>query len=176
MSIPKWILIGTFGLFSVIGIAAVVKKKTQHPSAEDVVQVAAETSVISIPTPAKSLSLKASSPVKEKSGAQAAHPSTSEQPLARPSRLAKDDFPNIDRIFQLLNTSSSKLPIVETITYASSVPWMKGRPAWIADYATHYNTSRHFIARSMNGKLDYFSQKVSEGSRFNVFRMDKKVA
>ncbi len=87
----------------------------------------------------------------------------------------KEDFPNIDRIFQLFTTGASKLPIVETLNYSSSVPWLKGRPAWIADYATYYATSRHFIARSLNGKADYFSQKVSEGSKFNVFRKDKKI-
>ena len=87
----------------------------------------------------------------------------------------KDDFPNIDRVFLLFSTGSSKLPIVETVTYASTVPWLKGRPAWVADYAAHYNTSRHFIARSLNGKPDYFSQKVVEGSKFNVFRTDKKI-
>ncbi len=87
----------------------------------------------------------------------------------------KDDFPMIDRIFQLFATGGSKLPIVETLTYSSSAPWLKGRPAWIADYATHYGTSRHFIARSMNAKSDYFTQKVFEGSKFNVFRKDKKI-
>ncbi len=96
--------------------------------------------------------------------------------MARPTLPLKDDFPNIDRIFQLFAThSSTKLPIVETINYSSSVPWLKGRPAWIADYATYYNTSRHFIARSLNGRPDYFSQKVAEGSKFNVFRKDKKI-
>ena len=55
------------------------------------------------------------------------------------------------------------------------MPWLKGRPAWIADYAAYYNTSRHFIARSLNGKPDYFSQKVSQGSSFNVFRKDKNI-
>ncbi len=87
----------------------------------------------------------------------------------------KEDFPQIDRIYQLFTTGPTKLPIVETISYSSSVPWLKGRPAWVADYASHYGTSRHFIARSLNGKPDYFSQKVSTGSRFNVFRKDKHI-
>ena len=85
------------------------------------------------------------------------------------------DLPKIDRIFQLFTTGSTKLPIVETIEYSSSVPWLKGRPAWIADYAVYYNTSKHFIARSLNGSTDYFSQKVIAGSRFNVFKRDKKI-
>ncbi len=78
----------------------------------------------------------------------------------------------IHRLFAL---DSSKLPIVETVSYTSRVPWLKGRPAWIADYATHYDTSRHFIARSLNRSLDYFTQKVSPGDRFNVFRRDKNI-
>lgn len=168
MSIPKWILIGSVGLFSIIGIAAVFKKKDAQPSpADQLAQAPAETAVLSIPTPAKALS--------DKGGAKSRITTASEAPIARPIIVAKGDFPNIDRIFQLFTISSSQLPIVETITYTSTVPWLKGRPAWIADYATHYNTSRHFIARSMNGKPDYFSQKVSEGSRFNVFRNDKRI-
>jgi lipoprotein-anchoring transpeptidase ErfK/SrfK len=87
----------------------------------------------------------------------------------------EDDFPAMDRIHQLFTTGPSKLPIVETVTYSSNVPWLKGRPAWIADYAAHYQTSRHFIARSLNGKPDYFTQKVSTGNRFNVFRLDKNI-
>ena len=87
----------------------------------------------------------------------------------------ESDVPKIDRIFQLFTTGSSKLPIVETITYSSSVPWLKGRPAWVADYAVYFGTSKHFIARSLNNAPDYFSQKVSVGSRFNVFKKDKKI-
>ena len=81
--------------------------------------------------------------------------------------------PQVDRISQLFTTGPNKLPIVETITYSSQVPWLKGRPAWVGDYAVNYATSRHFIARSLNGKADYFTQKVSPGSKFNVFRKDK---
>ena len=87
----------------------------------------------------------------------------------------RDDFPECDRIFQLFSTGLNKLPIVETITYTSNVAWLKGRPAWVADYANYYNTSRHFIARSLNGKADYLSQKVVPGSKFNVFRKDKNI-
>lgn len=88
---------------------------------------------------------------------------------------SESGIPNIDRIFQLFSTGPSKLPIVETIEYSSSTPWLKGRPAWLADYAAYYNTSRHFIARSLNNSLDYFSQKVEMGNKFNVFKRDKKI-
>lgn len=87
----------------------------------------------------------------------------------------EDDFPDVDRIDQLFRVNGAKFPIVETIDYTSRVAWLKGRPAWIADYASYYNTSRHFIARSLNGKPDYLTQQVSTGSRFNVFRKDKNI-
>lgn len=78
----------------------------------------------------------------------------------------------IDRIEKLFVLDDSKLPFVETVTYTSRVPWLKGRPAWIADYSSYYQTTRHFIARSLNGKPDYFSQKASFGDKFNVFKRD----
>jgi hypothetical protein len=92
-----------------------------------------------------------------------------EQPQPRPAVAAKDQ---ISRLFAF---DGSKLPIVETVVYASRVPWLQGRPAWIADYASHYETSRHFIARSINRGLDYFTQKAVPGMKFNVFRKDKKI-
>jgi hypothetical protein len=45
----------------------------------------------------------------------------------------------------------------------------------VADYASYYETSRHFIARCLNHKPDYFSQKVTPGARFNVFRKDADI-
>ncbi len=80
-----------------------------------------------------------------------------------------------DRIRRFFSKGFDKFPIVETITYTSRVPWLKGRPAWIADYASYFETSRHFIARSLNGKLDYETQKVSPGDKFNVLKKDKNV-
>ena len=82
----------------------------------------------------------------------------------------KNSADSVDRVRQLFSKGSDKLPIVETVTYSSRVNWLKGRPAWLADYASHFNTSRHFIARSLNNKLDYVNQKVSIGDRFNVFK------
>lgn len=84
-------------------------------------------------------------------------------------------LPDADRIDELFTTSSEKLPIVETITYKSRVPWQQGRPAWLSDYARYYQTSRHFIARSLNGKPDYFKQDLVENARFNVLRQDKNL-
>ncbi|MEN9655034.1 MAG: hypothetical protein RL235_1146 [Chlamydiota bacterium] len=93
-----------------------------------------------------------------------------------PKKSTSIDTPEFDQIQRLFALDSSKLPIVETLVYTSRVPWLKGRPAWIADYASHYETSRHFIARSLNKKADYLTQKVSLGDRFNVFKRDKKIS
>lgn len=79
----------------------------------------------------------------------------------------------VDRIRRFFSRGIDKFPIVETVTYSSRVAWLKGRPAWIADYASHFQTSRHFIARGLNGKADYLTQVISPGDKFNVFRTDK---
>lgn len=90
-----------------------------------------------------------------------------------PSTPPPVELPEADRIAELFNKKDPRLPIVETVVYKSHVAWLKGRPAWLTDYASHYNTSRHFIARSLNGKADYLKQDLKEGDRFNVFRKDK---
>lgn len=107
--------------------------------------------------------------LKEKLTVKAAKPLT----VSKPQVQETGDIPMVNRMDELFSTGDKKLPIVETLSYESSVPWLKGRPAWIGDYASYYATSRHFIARSLNGKADYFTQKVSPGKLFNVFRKDK---
>lgn len=98
---------------------------------------------------------------------------TSQNPI--PIQVApQPKVPDVDRIYQLF-AIDSELPIVETVSFTSRVPWLKDRPAWIADYASHYQTSRHFIARSLNKKADYFTQKVHPGDRFNVFKPGKDI-
>lgn len=82
-------------------------------------------------------------------------------------------LPKIDRMNQLFTTGSNKLPIVETISFSPKVQWLEGRLAWVADYASHFKTSRHFIARSLNQKADYFSQQISQGNKFNVYKLDR---
>ena len=85
------------------------------------------------------------------------------------------DLPEANRIDQLFRTSAPLLPIVETITYSSHVDWLKGRGAYLGDYAAHFHTPQHFISRSLSGQENYFNQTVSNGERFNVFRKDKQV-
>jgi len=151
-------------LFAGIGTIAAVKKMQQKPKKEaavaEKVPVATATPEPLKPPPQKKIPMPATQPVK---------------PVATQENAAKDEFPVADRIQQLFRTKGDKLPIVETISYMSRVDWLKGRPAWIANYAAHYATSRHFIARSLNGKADYFTQKVSTASKFNVFKRDKEI-
>ncbi|MCF7852318.1 MAG: L,D-transpeptidase [Simkaniaceae bacterium] len=92
-----------------------------------------------------------------------------------PLALQNENDSDIDLIEKLFTVGKDKLPIVKTITYTSRVPWLKGRPAWIADYASHYATSRHFIARSLNRNSDYYTQKVSPGDKFNVLNPEKPI-
>lgn len=87
----------------------------------------------------------------------------------------EEELPSANRIDEFFNKKEPKFPFVETITYRSRVPWQKGRPAWLSDYASHYATSRHFIARSLHGKADYVKQDVAEGDRFNVLKPDKRI-
>lgn len=101
---------------------------------------------------------------------------TSSVPLPLPTHVTPvSEAPEVDRIAQFFTLDTAELPIVETVSFTSRVPWLKDRPAWIADYASHYQTSRHFIARSLNQKPDYLSQKVHPGDRFNVLRKDKQI-
>lgn len=154
MALPRFFLIGTAVVFASIGALALLKKKEADTPAPLL-----RVEEVPLATPLQPLK-------------------PAEIPLAQPvleARSEDEALPDADRISRLFALDSSKLPIVETLSYTSRVPWMKGRPAWIADYATYYSTSRHFIARSLNRKADYFTQKVSPGDRFNVFRKDKEI-
>jgi len=161
LSKPKIILVGAIFLFASIGIMSLLKKikRTEIPESIEV----SKNPIEKIPIPEKKI-------VKDKLVNDLI-----EKDVPEPIRLEKKeiaDLPQVDLVGKLFATDSSKLPIVETITYTSRVPWLKGRPAWIADYASHYSTSRHFIARSLNRKPDYFTQNIFPGDRFNVIRTD----
>jgi hypothetical protein len=144
----KYFIIGTVALFATIGIMGWMKQRPKAEKQEESVQEITLNHAIPLTIPHQ---------------------------VGANSSPVKEEFHEVDRIKQLFALDSSKLPIVETVSFTSRVPWLKGRPAWIADYASHYQTSRHFIARSLNKKPDYFTQKVSAGDRFNVFKKDKNL-
>jgi lipoprotein-anchoring transpeptidase ErfK/SrfK len=161
LSFPKIILIGSISVFLLIGGIAFFKKSSVNANQAVAVEQVNETNnnveeiLIHDDEKAKTTSTEVKEIVAEE--------------------ISQIALPQADIVNQLFATDSSKLPIVETITYTSRVPWLKGRPAWIADYASYYETTRHFIARSLNRKTDYFTQKVSPGDKFNVIRKDKDI-
>jgi len=148
LSIPKAIAIGSVSLFIVIGALAIFKKESKE----------APTLALE---PAIETYEEVAQPEKEERIEKYLQPVQDE--------VAEEEA---DQIWRLFTTGKQKLPIVETIRYKSRVSWLKGRPAWITDYASHYSTSRHFIARSLNGKKDYYTQKVTSGDSFNILKKD----
>lgn len=183
MTFPKLIALIASLLFGLIAVAALFKGDKDQPVP------AGQPAVVEIPLN-KEKQVAATPPVPPKPVKPVAKPSapkpvvksnavaTIAPPTPLPQAAAtkkSDDFPEENRIEELFSTRGTKLPIVETVTYSSRADWQKGRPAWLSDYARHYQTSRHFIARSLNGSNDYFKQEVREGDRFNVLRNDKHI-
>ncbi len=161
MSVAKYFFAGTLVVFCGIGFIGYKNHSAKETTKENtslVEEVALpEKKIEAPPPPAPSVVLK-------------------EVKKDPPSALRfTSPHQEVDRVAQLFALDGTKLPIVETVSYTSRVPWLKGRPAWISDYASHYETSRHFIARSLNKKADYFRQKVGPGDRFNVFKKDKNI-
>jgi hypothetical protein len=185
MTFPKVLaLLAVFLFGSVVVIAFFKESKestaivaTNTPSPTNVsspIEVKLDRNIQVISTASSSPSPSSSQRQEEKKPEIQNQPSVS-NPIAQVDspKPVEIPIPNVNRIEELFNKGDPKLPIVETITYKSRVSWQKGRPAWLSDYANHYQTSRHFIARSLNGKPDYFKQDLAEGERFNVLRKDK---
>ena len=87
----------------------------------------------------------------------------------------KREIKEVNQTWRFFTQGSGRFPFVKTVSYSSRVPWLKGRPAWISDYASYFSTSRHFIARSLNKGRDYEAQKVIHGDRLNVFDNGKNI-
>ena len=147
MSFPRILLTGSILLFSTIIVVSLLKSKKDKNFVEEPQEIAVQEIVIN--DPIKEVPKKKVEVVK-----------------------TKDILPTANNIDSLFITAQAKHPIVETVSYTSRVPWLSGRPAWISDYASFYQTSRHFIARSLNKKVDYLTQKITPGDKFNVLRKD----
>ncbi len=166
MKFSKIFFIGTCALFLFILILAVFKPQDKKRDAADIM-------VQEIPIVGEESTLQK---VSKKTTPKVIEPKAERKASILPSeKLSNTPLPDANLIHKLFVTDASKLPIVKTITYTSRVPWLEDRCAWLADYAAHHHTSRHFIARSLNGNPDYFTQKVSHGDEFNVFREDKEI-
>lgn len=160
MTFPKLLLILSAVLFGTIGLLALMKGGNKT----ETVPILVSSKPIEVELDGEVRVLAPPPPPPPPLAAKKEEPPKPVEPL-----------PEVDRVNEFFNKNGVKFPIVETITYKSRVPWQKGRPAWLSDYASHYATSRHFIARSLNGKPDYFKQDISEGDRFNVLRPDKNI-
>lgn len=152
LAIGRILLIGSIVLFAMIAITAVIKKNRAHEK-----QITGPVEKTLSPPMIIQPKIEA------------------KKPYTKPLSL-KGDLPCVDRIYQLFSKNpTSQFPIVETISYSSSVSWLAGRPAWLNDYADYYQTPSYFILRSLGAKGDYSQQRIVEGNRFNVFRRDKKI-
>lgn len=183
MTLPKMLAIVATLLFGLIGIIALFKNSPDSPASSEFTPTLAPLEIeldkeIQVITPAVPVTPSVPSTIVVMNSAENSAENASaedvgvkKKELELPAPVV--DLPEGNRIEELFNKQEPKLPIVETITYKSHVTWQKGRPAWLSDYASHYNTSKHFIARSLNGKPDYWKQELKEGDRFNVFRKDK---
>ncbi|NGX30724.1 MAG: hypothetical protein K940chlam8_00073 [Chlamydiae bacterium] len=99
------------------------------------------------------------------------------QDLKTPLRVRSCDdlkgLPVADRINELFNTTGQKSSLIDTIRYTFRVDWKEDKkPAWLSDYATFHETSKHFIARSLNGSRDYLKQDLKQGDHFNVLKKE----
>lgn len=171
MTLPRLILVFSFVIFLALGVAVLVKKSKKDPVVENKLKKAP----IEIDISQAKMSVEVEKKAKPVLQAEISTVLTSDK---KETLLVKEDnvsLPKANRMEEFFNLDSRKFPIVETITYRSKVAWLKGRPAWLSDYAGYYGTSRHFIARSLNKKPDYFKQDVVEGDRFNVFKKDRNV-
>ncbi len=159
MTVPRFLAIFSIVLFAIIGLIALFKGKPPEMVEPVFPSIPYEVEV---------------NPQNQKVAPAVALLPTQEISLNSISETVKSTvpLPEADRIDEFFRKDDTKLPIVETVVYKSRVAWQKGRPAWLSDYAMHYQTSRHFIARSLNGRPDYLTQEVREGDQFNVLRKD----
>lgn len=176
MSLPKLLAMAALLLFGLIGLVAIFKKgggESSNPSIQKI-STAMTTAPIEISFHDEVQVVVPAEEPKHEVSKQGHSKQEMAVAVQEPvSRIADIDLPDADRVEELFSKYGNQLPYVETVTYRSRVPWQKGRPAWLSDYAAHYNTSRHFIARSLNGSPDYNKQDLAEGDRFNVLSNDK---
>jgi lipoprotein-anchoring transpeptidase ErfK/SrfK len=168
MSFPKMLIIGSVGIFGFISLIGFFKGSKNKENKKQIVTNIPKI----IQEPKKTIKIE---PIKIQTLIKK-EKKIAKKAVVKKQEEKEDDFPQINLIDRLFVANNSKLPIVETVTYTSRVPWLKGRPAWLADYASHFETSRHFIARSLNKKKDYFNQNISYGDKFNVLRKDIEVS
>ncbi len=165
----RLLLITALILFTIIGLAAYFK---DGANGESVVAVASQSETL---PPVQIEFAKTPEIIEEPATDPSQSPKNVEEPITSQWPLDARGLPKADRVEELFAPSADDFPYVKTVRYRSRVDWLKGRPAWISDYATHYKTSRHFIARSLHGKGHYYKQDVANGNQFTVLNPDKTI-
>lgn len=174
MTLPRIFIAVTLMLFGGIGAAVYCKKAKTKKQESTAKQESRALQPIEIDLASLSNSSKKQEVVQAEPQIQAAIVQvTGTEETAVPENKALDLLPDVDRV-QLLFQKDSPLPIVKTIPYKAKVAWKSGRSAWLVDYASHYKTHLHFIARSLNGRPDYNPKAASDGERFNVLSPDRE--
>lgn len=180
MSLPKFLCVAAIFLFGSIGIAAWMKggkvEERRVPVKRPIATLTKKALPVELPLKEEVRVVKPTPPPPPPPPPVEVKLPEPLPPVVAVATPSEAPLPTADRMHQFFIRDVKQFPIVETIVYKSQVPWLKGRPAWLSDYAGHYRTSRHFIARSLHGKRDYFKQDVVEGDRFNVLRPDKEIA
>jgi hypothetical protein len=169
MSIQKLFVVFAILLFGAIGVAGILKKKApgtpvaevqtaslwqQKPKAFDGQAIEIDLATLTAPKQLNSV------PVAEK-------------PIEKQKATLASPIADVDRI-ELLFQKESPLPIVKTLQYKSRVSWKHNAPAWLSDWASHYNTTLDFVVRSLNGKPDYSVPAIREGDALNVLNPEKE--
>lgn len=174
MTFPRIFLATFLVLFALIGFAALTKKKSSGEKPPIIEQKV--TSGLALQTAPIEITLTSLQAATKKVSAGTNQPreiqqeATPKEASVKESSfgvLSGDILPDADNV-GLLFQKHSPLPIVETVQYKSQPAWKKSRAAWLVDYASHYKTHLHFIARSLNGKPDYTPKAAREGDSFTV--------
>jgi hypothetical protein len=179
MTLPRAFVLISIVLFGGIAAAAYFQKQNKaNPSVSRSI-VALEEVPIEIDLSAlKDVNLKTVSPQQTPALQTNEHfkdesPSDEEAQDIFQEEESSQDLPEFNQIEALFRKNSS-LPIVETVSYKSRVPWKSGKAAWLVDYAAHHKTHLHFIARSINQCPDYTAKTIREGQSFNVLSQKKE--
>lgn len=179
MNLPKILGLGAFSLFIILAIVALWKyfhQDSTHTETTISYEQPIEINLSETATPEATSNDDAEEFVEESVVIEEDTPENIDELTTTTTQVDLDQpVPTANRVEELFSTTGPKLDIVETVTYHKKVPWLKGRPAWIVDYANHYETPRYFISRSLAGKPDYFYQNYANGDQFNVFKKGKKI-
>jgi len=159
----------SIALFGSIGVLALVKKQNRQDVQAHILPIDTGPSKVvaeNAPIPVDLESLQVVIVQKPLQNDESVEEEKAKEQLAEKVQKLDmlEDVDHIDLLFQ----KNSPIEIVQTIQYKSRAPFKRLRPAWLVDYASHYKTHLHFIARSLNGRKDYVPKMARDGDAFNI--------